>query len=60
MSMNISTVIEVITVVSNDANVVFQSIHVNDHEAAVREYTELQERNADLLREGGTITRRRF
>ena len=58
--MNIPTTIEVITVVSKDAMVVYQSIHVNNHERAVKEYNELQERNADLLRDGGTITKRKF
>lgn len=58
--MNIPTMIEVITVVSKDAMVVYQSVHVNDHEKAVKEYNELQERNTDLLHEGGTITKKRF
>lgn len=58
--MNIPTMIEVITVVNKDAMVIYQSVHVNDHDKAVQEYTELQERNADLLHEGGTITRKRF
>lgn len=52
--------IEVITVVNKDAQVVYQSVHVNAHAAAVLEYNELQERNIDLLKEGGTITRRTF
>lgn len=58
--MNISTIIEVITVINKDAQVVYQSVHVNNHENAVNEYNELQERNTDLLKEGGTITRKRF
>ena len=58
--MNIPTIIEVITVVNKDAMVIYQNIHVNNHEAAVREYNELQERNEDLLKEGGTITKKRF
>ena len=58
--MNIPTTIEVITVINKDAMVVYQSIHVNNHDAAVKEYNELQERNADLLRDGGTITKRKF
>lgn len=58
--MNIPTRIEIITVVNKDAQVVYQSVHVNSLAAAILEYNELQERNADLLKDGGTITKRTF
>lgn len=58
--MVIPATIEVITVVSKDAQVVYQNVHANDHEAAEREYNGLFTVWASLLRDGGTITRRRF
>lgn len=58
--MVIPATIEVITVVNKDAQVVYQNVYANDHESAVEEYNVLQERNYDLLTEGGTITKRRF
>lgn len=55
--MNIKARIDVLTVVNKDAMVVYQTIHVNDREGAIKEYDGLQDKYASLLREGGTVTR---
>lgn len=58
--MNISTVIQVLTVISSDAIIIYQQVYVNNEYAAKADFDRQTSLHKDLMLEGWTVTLRKF
>lgn len=58
--MNIPTTIHVLTVVCNDAHILYQQVYVNREEDAQADFRRQHENHKDELLDGWTISLKRF